>query len=65
MLMNPANLEVYILVWAFIYFYTLCMRAVEALSGLRLFADSPEPSLLPDVTVSQFLVLANLNASFE
>ena len=35
-----------ILVRAFIYFHTLCLRAANALTSLRLCADSSELSLL-------------------
>ena len=43
------NLEVWILVWAFIYIHTLCMQAVKALASLHICADLPKPLLLVDM----------------
>ena len=42
-LTHPAKLEVQVLVWAFIYILTMCMRPAKALTSLRLCADSHEP----------------------
>ena len=49
MLVYPEGLEVLILVWAFIYIHTMCMRSAKAQVGLHLHvcAESPEPSLKP------------------
>ena len=47
--LDPVGLVVDILVRAFIFTYTLCMQAVKAQTSLRIYADSPEPSLLENV----------------
>ena len=36
----------FITIWVFIYIQTLCMRALQAMSQMRICAGSPEPSLL-------------------
>ena len=43
---HPAGLDVWLFVRLFVYSYTLCVRTVKALTRLRGWAGSPEPSLL-------------------
>ena len=43
---HPTGLDVWFLVWLFIYFHTSCVRTVKALARLHGCTGSPEPSLL-------------------
>ena len=43
---NPVGLDVWFLVWPFVYFHTSCVRTVKALLRLRGCAGSPEPLLV-------------------
>ena len=42
----PVGLDVFFLVWPFVYFHTSCVRTAKALARLRGCAGSPEPSLV-------------------
>ena len=43
---HPVRLDVWFLVWPFVYFHTSCVRTAKALARLRRCASSPEPSLV-------------------
>ena len=43
---HPVGIDVWCLVGPFVYFHTLCVRTVKALTRLRRCAGSPEPSLV-------------------
>ena len=42
----PVGLNVWFLVWPFVYFHTSCVRTAKALARLHGCAGSPEPSLV-------------------
>ena len=43
---HPVGLDVWFLVWPFVYFFSSCVRTAKALARLRACAGSPEPSLV-------------------
>ena len=43
---HPVGLDVWLLVWPFIYFHSSCVRTAKALARLRGCASSPEPALV-------------------
>ena len=43
---HPVGLDVWILVWPFVYFHTSCLRTAKALARPPRRAGSPEPSLV-------------------
>ena len=43
---HPVGLDVWFLVWPFVYFHSSCVRTAKALARLRRCAGSPEPSLV-------------------
>ena len=43
---HPVGLDVWFLVWPFVYFHSSCVRTAKALARLRGCAGSPEPSLV-------------------
>ena len=43
---HPVGLDVWFLVWPFVYFHSSCRRTAKALVRLRGCAGSPEPSLV-------------------
>ena len=49
MLTYPAGLEVYILIFIYIFIQTLCMCAAKSLVSLHISTGSPEPLLLDNV----------------
>ena len=43
---HPVGLDVWFLVWPYLYFHASCMRTAKALARLRGWAGSPEPLLV-------------------
>ena len=43
---HPVGLDVWFLVWFFVYFHTSCVRTAKALARQRGCAGSPEPTLV-------------------
>ena len=43
---HPVGLDVWFLVWSFVYFHTSCVRTVKSLARLRRCAGLPDPSLV-------------------
>ena len=57
---HPVGLDVWFLVWPFVYFHTVCVRIVKALARLLGCAGSPEPSLVE----AEFGFLRSCRAKF-